>query len=217
VTPDDPRHGTNAGYIAHAFTDRNYCEPCRAAHVRKRKETSLRILRGQRAKIDATGTVRRVQALLALGHTHPEIAAASGGAKNISKNVILNRYGHVHVDVVQAIKRAYEQLSMTVPTHWRNQECARRAKKLGYLPPLCWDDDRIDDPSYRPSLARADVHKHDQVDPVVVERILAGDTYLHTTRAEREAVARRWKGSQYELAARTGWKVERYIDREVAS
>lgn len=206
---DDPRHGTNAGYMAHAFGDRDYCEPCRAAHVRKRKETRLKNLRGQFAKVDATGTVRRVQALLALGHTHPEIAAAAGGAKNVSKNVVLNRYDYIHIDVERAIRRAYERLSMTVPTHWRNRECARRAKKLGYLTPLAWDDDFIDDPEFTPK--RVETITKKDIDPVVVQRVLAGDTYLHTTIAEKREVVRRWQGSQYELAARTGWKVERYV------
>lgn len=212
MLPDDPRHGTNAGYIAHAFSDRDYCQPCRIAHVRKRKATSLNHLRGQYARVDGTGTVRRVQALLALGHTHPEIAAASGGARNISKNVILNRYGHVHVDVVEAIKRAYEQLSMTVPTHWRNQECARRAKKLGYLPPLFWDDDLIDDPDYQPHRNHRPIISPKDIDPVVVDRLLTG-ARLQATRAEKDEAMRRWKAmgrSERSLCETHGWKDSRY-------
>jgi hypothetical protein len=213
VSPDDPRHGTNAGYIAHALGDKNYCQPCRDAHVRKRKETRLRNLRGQYAKVDATGTVRRVQALLALGHTHPEIAAAAGGPKNISKNVILNRYDNLHADVAAAISRAYEALSMTVPTHWRARECARRAKALGYLPPLAWDD--IDDPNERPRRG-SDHARKDDIDPVVVARVLDGDDSLRPTQAERREIVREWRrlGRPLIELERRGWKPERYVQRE---
>lgn len=204
MSPDDPRHGTNAGYIAHALGDRDYCAPCRAAHVRKRKETHLKHLRGQRAKVDPTGTVRRVQALLALGHTHPEISAASGGAKNISKNVILaRRYTHMHVDVVAAIEQAYRKLSMVVPTGWRAEEARRRAAARGYLPPLVWDN--IDDPNERPRLGSNHTTKTD-LDLVVVDRVLAGDRLPMTT-AERRAVvakARKLGWSEDEIHTRTG-------------
>lgn len=56
-----------------------------------------------------------------------------------------------------------------------------------------------------------------KLDESVVERILAGDWRLHATKAERIAVTAVWLGvgnSQNALHRRTGWKVDRYVQRD---
>jgi hypothetical protein len=216
VNPEDPRHGTNAGYVAHAFSDRDYCQPCREAHAEYRRKLWRRryLRRIDSHFVDATGTTRRIQALLAIGHTHAEISAAAGGAPNMSKNVVCKKQTTIHVDTATAIARAYDQLCMVVPIGWRRDDSRRRAKRLGYLPPLAWND--IDDPDERPSIGDRRVHK-DDVDPIAVERAMAGDR-VKLTRAERfEVVAglRRQGMSLLEIEALTViTKPERYIVRE---
>lgn len=63
-------------------------------------------------------------------------------------------------------------------------------------------------------------HAWNQVDPMVVERILGGDWKLKATRAEKEAVCAQWARWGYsfrQLNLLTGWKPERYFKiREAA-
>ena len=63
----------------------------------------------------------------------------------------------------------------------------------------------IDDPDERPDMNARD----DEVDEVVVLRILAGDFTLTANRAERYEVVRRWTGADNELERRTRWNVAR--------
>ena len=49
-------------------------------------------------------------------------------------------------------------------------------------------------------------------DPVVIDRILAGDFTLAktATKAERVEVVARWQGALNELERATGWRADRY-------
>jgi len=47
MEPDDPRHGTNAGHLAHAKDGEQSCEPCRQAATRTRKLRDLATLAGK--------------------------------------------------------------------------------------------------------------------------------------------------------------------------
>lgn len=38
MSPDDARHGTNAGYVQHAFRRIPYCQPCRTARAEHQAE-----------------------------------------------------------------------------------------------------------------------------------------------------------------------------------
>lgn len=210
---DDPRHGTNAGYIAHALGDRDYCQPCRDAHRNYRKRALIRANTNGPMWVDKTGSVRRVQALLALGHTHAAIARAGSGTPNASKNVLNARFKFVHRDTFEVILTSYGKLSMVAPKDWRAQEHRRRALARGYVPPLAWDDDTIDDPNALPQMAETSIGKftkqEHEIDSAVVQRFLDGDTYLNTTNAERREIVRRWGRPLNELE-RLGWKPERY-------
>lgn len=215
IAADDPRHGTNAGYIAHALSGaKDYCDPCRNAHRKNRNRNRLRQLRGQPAKVPCLGSVRRVQALLALGHTHAEISAAADAAPTMSANVLVARYPVIKVEVAAAVARAYEQLSMTVPQGWKAEQCRRRAVKAGYLPPLAWND--IDDPAERPARAR-ERWSDSELDEVVVLRAMDGHFDRHFTTAERREVTRRWIAdgrSVGSLERASGWRVGRYMGSE---
>jgi hypothetical protein len=62
-----------------------------------------------------------------------------------------------------------------------------RAARNGYLPPLVWDDDTIDDPAAVPAVA-PDVE--DVVDEVAVAEAMAGRR-INLTRAEWDEAVRR--------------------------
>lgn len=91
--------------------------------------------------VPACGTRRRIQALLYLGWTHQEMRRRSG----VRTAVTLAGKGEwVTVQTHVRIARLYDEL-------WDVQGPSpitrRWARKRGYLPPMAWDDDTIDDPS----------------------------------------------------------------------
>jgi hypothetical protein len=184
MLPDDPRHSTYAGGRVHRGDNEEVCEPCRRAEARYEQARLLDRLNGHPRTLPSLGTMRRIQALVALGHSFTRIAEALGDVTPGAAWALAHRMG---------------------PDARAARYARTIATKHGWPPPLAWDD--IDnDP------APAATVEHLDVDPVVVERILAGDA-VNATTAERRAVVARWPetGRSYaDLARLTGWKVERY-------
>jgi hypothetical protein len=166
VTCEAKRHGTYSAY-------RNYscvCNDARRAYNRRRKQLTAGI--AEPLAIDPTGTRRRLHALIALGWPTAIIFAEAG----MPKNSRIGRYPTVHIETAAKIKAVYERLSMTPGPSPRSRMLARKA---GYLPPLAWDDDTIDDPNAQP-MAEQPV----EVDEVAVRRALFGDRPEMMRRAE---------------------------------
>jgi len=91
------------------------------------------------------GACRRIQALLAIGWTHAEMYRRSG----VTTAVLLNQRGDtITVRNHVRVARLYDELSSTPgPSHLSRGW----ARKRGYLAPIWWDDDTIDDPAHVPS------------------------------------------------------------------
>lgn len=153
MSPDDRRHGTYAGTSAHWKAGEHPCDPCRAAGRRTRKRNRLAEISGVPRTVPALGTVRRLQALQALGWGIPDIARVSGISEKTLRNPAY-RGVSVHRDTATAVVAAYERLSMTVPDGPYAERGRRLARRLGYAPPLAWDDDAIDDPTATPHGSR---------------------------------------------------------------
>ena len=84
--------------------------------------------------VSSVGTVRRIQALLAMGHSRKEMCDFLG--RNVVDSTRTNGpwvYRKTHDDV----KRMYREL---VRKPGRNAVTAARAKRLGYPSPAQWDD-----------------------------------------------------------------------------
>lgn len=95
--------------------------------------------------VDATGTIRRVRALIALGWRHKDLKAETG----LATNVLAHRTGGtVHRDTADKVADVYDKLSMRLGPSDTNRT---RAATRGYAPPLAWDDHDIDDPAARPA------------------------------------------------------------------
>lgn len=94
--------------------------------------------------VPAAGTTRRIRALLALGWPHSSISADCGHHTDV---LLAQRRASVTVRTAQDIRTTYDRLSMTVGPSRRT---ANAAARLGYAPPLAWDDDTIDDPTAAP-------------------------------------------------------------------
>ncbi len=205
MSPDDTRHGTNAGYVAHRRANENACEPCRAAHSRVTLQWRYDEYLNRPRLVASIGTRRRVQALQCLGWSQRMIAAEVGISSQQALRVLLES-DRVRVVTHERISAAYERLCMTRPEPSSASTRARlSAQSRGYAPPLAWDD--IDNPDETPNFGQDGDFPYDEA---VIERVLGGEWKLPTTRAERVQIIARWPGSGYELENITGWKLERY-------
>lgn len=214
MTPDDPRHGTNAGYLAHVESDRDYCQPCRDAHaeyqrLRWRRKYQMRT---DALYVDALGVHRRIQALQMLGWRFADIDAAMGIDVSWAQHALTHT--RVHVSRARTLAATYEALSMTLGPSSRVRTWAKRKQ---WAPPLAWND--IDDPNERPHGQRRPSNMRptlDDLDPVAVERAMAGDR-IELTKAERLEVVARLRNQGWSLRDiedRTViTKAERYIER----
>jgi hypothetical protein len=209
VSPDDPRHGTNGGYLQHVFDKESACTPCRDAHNEARRNLwRKRYVRGvDRLYIDATGTIRRIRALMALGWRYSDIDVRAGHAASRATwahNLVTQE--RVHIDTAEQVARIYDELSMKPGPSVRLRNLAL---KRGWAPPLAWDD--IDN-DVAPNLGGID----DEIDAVVVERLVAGRR-IPSTHAEKLEAMRRWLaagGSERSFCILHGWKTGRYVSHE---
>ena len=111
---------------------------------------------GKTVSVDATGTRRRIQALVTIGFSQSRIGELLGIAPgNFNRTIKSDR---VHADTARKVRTLYEEL-WNQPQHgtdWRSRISASRsrsyAKVHGWLPPLAWDDETIDDPATQPSV-----------------------------------------------------------------
>lgn len=215
---DDPRHGTTRGFHAGCL---NPC--CRRAIARYQKGIRYNKVAGRRYSVPAIGAQRRIQALMALGWTGNDIAAAAGlPHRNYVRRILVGQKGKpctwLERKTHDTIARVFEDLAMRLPEPMpQRARCRTMARNRGWLPPLAWNN--IDDPNERP--ARGSDHKRrDEVDEVVILRGLAGDFDHHFSPAERVELIRRWTRSgrsQRELEQLTGWNSDRYTNTEGAA
>jgi hypothetical protein len=197
-------HGTTT-----AYREGCRCTDCRRAcadaQARRRKRQYL--ARVQQLSVPNIGTRRRIQSLVALGWSLSEISRQAGWTRSLAA-LIIRRQGPLHEKTARECAAIYERLSNQLPprdTKGQRIDYSRArnmAARNGWLPPIWWDN--LDDPDERPSM-----HDTSAPDPVVIDRILAGDFTLRATRDERWEVIRRWAGSDGELERRTSWNVAR--------
>lgn len=142
-------------------------------------------LRSIDSTIDATGTRRRTQALVALGWTLTEQATRLGRTIHNHKYVLTT--DRVTIRTARLVAGLYDDLSTVTPPASIGVTRAKRwAQRNQWAPPMAWDDDTIDDPNARPDLGDTD---EQLVDLVAVERALGGER-VRLTRAERDEAFR---------------------------
>jgi hypothetical protein len=166
-----------------------------------RQDLAIRILavtpdpanRAPQSQIDATGTRRRLQALVAVGWPTHILAARIGRTpSNLRRTMISDT---VTTRTALIVSDLYNELWDIEPPHTTQDDrdasaAARRtAKDQGWAPPLAWDD--IDtDP--HPNTAPATPDPGD-LDEIAIERAIAGDSIrlLDLTPAEQAEVVDR--------------------------
>ena len=167
--------------------------------------------RGEPAKmLDATGTRRRLQALAAHGWSLRFLMERLG--RPASSAYWYMRSTKVTPRVAAAISALYDELwDVTPPQRTQAEEQVYRrvkahAQKQGWVPPLMWDDDEIDNPEAAPAAVDDLGTIRDRNDPARVEAAIAGERVALSPRERREVVqrlhSRRWSARR--IAERAG-------------
>lgn len=159
------------------------------------------------ARVDATGSQRRLQALRVLGHRRYDLADQLDITADRIKHITTGATRYVSPEEAAAIARLYRRLSTTPGP---SQQTATLAKKLGWHGPMAWDD--IDDPNCQPETeGRTDYRRRRKavVDHELVARRTAQGRTAEQIAAEigchkRSVVRARGRVAELEQAAKAG-------------
>ncbi|WP_157850355.1 helix-turn-helix domain-containing protein [Mycolicibacterium llatzerense] len=97
--------------------------------------------------IDATGTRRRLQALIAYGYTQSDLAARLGITDSTLSKIVV-RDGDVLAVTARNVATMFDALQTTPGTSARSR---RRGAANRWPVPMAWDEDTIDDPGAQPA------------------------------------------------------------------
>lgn len=145
------------------------------------------------ARVDATGTRRRLQALMAIGWPLQAIAAHLGRtAANLGRS--MDR-ASINAETARQIAELYELIwnkrppQTTAAQRTASAKARGHAQQQGWLPPLGWDDiDNDPDPDPGPP-----TNSVEDIDEIAVERAVTGDGIRleNLTPAEQAEAVRR--------------------------
>jgi transcriptional regulator with XRE-family HTH domain len=141
-----------------------YGQAGRAPSKRVRVATAEKILRVEingdgmaaHAVVDATGARRRLRALVAIGWAQIQLAERLGLTPNNFWTLI---HGQPNITAARrrAVAELYDELWDKPPADGALARKSRRyAQRQGWVSPLAWDDDEIDNPAAEPTGVRPD-------------------------------------------------------------
>lgn len=151
MTCTAPRHGSLT-----AYKDGCRCPTARQDATRAQKLYRLRLIHAGQLSVDSTATRRRVQALGAVGWRAHDIGIRIGTTSR-AVSLLLTR-DRVYLTTAERVAAVYDQLA---DHQGPSAVTARRAAAKGWLQPLWWDDDTIDDPTFDP----IEFHQDKQTSP----------------------------------------------------
>jgi hypothetical protein len=177
-------------------------------------------------RVDATGTRRRLQALITIGWTRASLARQLHRSTASVRRTLTS--ASVTVATAEAVRDLYDQLWNTAPDestparHNASEAARIYAGQHGWLPPMAWDDiDTDPEPAPRqPDSSRT--QSPDDIDDfdieIAIERLIAGQPVRLST-AERDEVIRRLtdRGHSLEQIARSLGVCSRTVSRRRAA
>jgi hypothetical protein len=197
---------------------------------RVRPSTATRVLsigidetsRAPHSRVDATGTRRRLQALIAIGWPAELLANLLGRRPNSLHRSMTGQ--SVTARTAHDVATLHERLWNCRPPRMTGEQRAAadaaqaHAAAQGWPTPLAWDD--IDTDPTPPAVTASPFRQH-EMDEIAIERAVAGDniSYDDLTAAEQQEVVRRLtaRGSSVrDIAARLG-TTKRTVSRRRAS
>lgn len=111
--------------------------------------------------VDATGTRRRLQALVACGWSRTRLDRELGVQAGQVWAIAAGRRDHVEAATARAVRDLYERLWDQAPPVRSSYErgavarTRREARGAGWAPPMAWDEEALDDPAAVPDLGEA--------------------------------------------------------------
>jgi len=138
---------------------RKQSAPQRIGSVQARRILAVTPEAAAAERRSACGTRRRLQALVALGHSPAHLAGQLGISQSRMRRLLHGQTCAVssatHGEVCQLYSRMWYQLPTegTRPEGVAADAARRLAETANWPPPMGLDDDRIDDPAYRPRAA----------------------------------------------------------------
>ncbi|MBF6333526.1 hypothetical protein [Nocardia transvalensis] len=147
----------------------------------------------------ALGAQRRLRALAAMGHPPAALATAMKVPEQTVTGLLaaLPESRTIPAALWRAIDATYDELSMTVGP---DSALRDRARTDGWVPPLGWDDEEIDDPRARAHSPRAALG----IDEVAIIRRVCNDHRVNLSPGEVDLIL--------DLAARSRWSIQRLAD-----
>ncbi|MEU2603222.1 helix-turn-helix domain-containing protein [Streptomyces albus] len=149
----------DAGWTTNQIAEAAGCAPTaisrilRGAHATIRADIAARIFAARPSLrtvhvgfVPAIGTIRRIQALMVLGHPLASIAEHAGMHPSPLGHVLNGHRRTVTTTTATKVARAYNKLSRVPGTSVRARN---HAANRGWHGPLAWDDN-IDDPQAKP-------------------------------------------------------------------
>ncbi|MYX14449.1 hypothetical protein GTY67_13685 [Streptomyces sp. SID8374] len=141
---------------------------------------------GDQRDVDATGTIRRVRALVAIGWPVAQLAPRFGLYVTALGAIARGELQNVRATTAKRVAHEYRDLSRTPGNSNRARNDARRNNWHG---PLAWDDTTIDDPSSHPEVEAAEPHALNRDELAAIRR--ADVEHLDGFGASPEEIARR--------------------------
>lgn len=144
--------------------------------------------------IDATGTIRRLQGLVAIGHTQIALARRLRWRQENFASVINGELPRVTSAIADSVEMLFLELWSHPVQTVAGDRVREVAHRRGWVSPLAWDD--IDDPAELPNVAGRSLRPANPFDPdgptievTVVARAVRGIRTKVTTAERRLAVA----------------------------
>ena len=173
--------GLSASTVYPILYGRNHDDPTHPQHRPPRKRITREVAEkllavtpvlADGALVDATGTRRRIQALAAIGWTLAELATRLGILRsNLRLHKPTLRY--VTERTRRQVQELYDELWNQPPQGPSGDRMRAWARALGWVPPMAWDDDRIDDPRAQAAGGRSPKDEKAVVDLDEVAHLLA--------------------------------------------
>lgn len=145
------------------------------------------------ALVDPTGLMRRLRALTAIGYTANHLSRELGmSATQVLR--YLQGVESVRFESDKAVKELFDRLQMSpLPRGRSTSRAMNDAARNGWVPPLAWDENSIDDPAAEPFGVRVELVKLPRAERVedyhemrswglsdarIAERLGVGEKYL---------------------------------------
>lgn len=196
-------HGTVGAYLR----DGCRCFPCRVA-----KHYAAASYRAGESWsehdgmwVPKIGTTRRLEALMRVGHTARIIGDRAGLTEHHVQNLRNGRNPTVTAEIALAVARAYDDLWDTPAVGPMANRLRTNAERLGYAPPMAWDDDTIDNPDALPYV-KDPRRTRISADEVAISEAMAGRS-IRLNRYELSAAIARLTAAGHsarEIAERLG-------------